>query len=226
MAAAQRERQGARSDGRRRGTRPPVRVPEVALGVVLVVGGALAAVVWHATGERTRPVLVAARDVPRGDVLDRDDLRAVEVHVPDGVAVVAATSSAGLIGKVAVADLAAGTLVSPSVVADRPVAGMADRVVGVAVQPGDAPARLRRGDRVDAIRTPAAGGLPGDAAAPEVLVAGAVVADVDRSTDPTRPVQVALIVPRDAAPSVAAAVAARQLRLAVVGVAATTGTSP
>jgi hypothetical protein len=192
-----------------------VRYPELALGVVCIAGAALAAVVWQATGDRSSEVAVLARDVTRGTVLTAADLRPARMQVPDGVAVVPVADARRLIGRVAAADLPAGTVASLALTIERPSPAADERIVGMALSPGEAPVRLRRGDRVDVLRTPTTGtGTPGG---PEVLVTGAIVTDVERPADEYRPVQVGVIVPAGAAPAVAAAVATRQLRLVGVG---------
>jgi hypothetical protein len=186
-----------------------------AVGIAVVAACGLVAVVWNATSDATSPVIVLARDVARGTVLAGADLRVERVRVPGAVPTIAPQDARRLLGRIATVDLPAGTLVSASLLADRPAATGNERVVGLALGAGETPLRLRRGDRVDVIRTPTAG--TGVAPAPEVLVTGAVIADVETADDPQRTVRVGVIVPAVSAPVVAAAMANRQLRLVGAG---------
>jgi len=204
-----------RSTGRGEPFRRRPRIAPSLIGLTVVGACVVLAVVWNATSDATSPVVVLARDVARGTVLAGADLRVERVRVPDAVPTITPQDARRLLGRVVTVDLPAGTLASASFLADRPAAAGDERVVGLAFGAGETPLRLRRGDRVDVIRTPTAG--TGVAPAPEVLVTGAVVADVETADDTQRTVRVGVIVPATSAPVVAAAMANRQLRLVGAG---------
>lgn len=130
------------------------RLPFVALGVVLVLGGALVSgLMVQSAGERTA-VLAAAGPIAQGQVIAADDLKVVEVAVADGVAVVPATHRSALVGQVAAAPVAEGTLLAPGQVS--PDGGLPDGtvVVGALLGPGQLPvANLQPGQRVRMLTT-------------------------------------------------------------------------
>lgn len=132
-----------------------------ALGVALVLVGALAAA-WLLAGSSDRAaVLVLARDVPYGQSLTAADLTTAEVLVDPGVRTVPASEMDTVLGQVAATGLAAGSLLAPGQVTAGfpPVAGQA--LVGLPVQAGHLPAGgLTAGDRVLVVDTPQADADP------------------------------------------------------------------
>lgn len=128
------------------------RLPEVAIGVLVTVGFALAAVLWHLSAAQKVPVLALASDVGRGEVIEAEDLRVAHVASDDQVPLLAASQSAEVVGRVAVADLVAGTLVGPSLVAAVPAVEPGDGVVGLSLEGGQVPSgRLSTGDIVNVV---------------------------------------------------------------------------
>jgi flagella basal body P-ring formation protein FlgA len=88
-------------------------VPWIALAVLLVVGGALLAwLVVQSAADRSS-VLVAARSLSPGHVLESADLRVVDVGVEGEAAVIPASEREGLTGQVVVAAIPEGALISP-----------------------------------------------------------------------------------------------------------------
>jgi len=129
-----------------------MRVPQLALGLVLSGLAALGFVLFNAASVQRTAALALAADVERGQVLEVDDLRIVHVGTDDLVAMTPATDSGVLVGKAVVADLAAGTLLT----ADHVSAGAAltpgAGVVGLALAPGQYPTpRLTVGDLVSVV---------------------------------------------------------------------------
>ncbi len=103
-------------------------------------------------------MLVLARPMHAGEPLDAAALRAEPVHVGATVGHVPAADLHRMVGKVAAADLAQGTLVSDSLFIGRPPVPAGSTVVAAALAPGQfATFQLRPGQAVAAIRT---GGQP------------------------------------------------------------------
>ena len=151
-----------------------VRFPELALGGVLVVAGAVGSVLWGTRGPDQR-VLVAARDLHRGEVLDTGAVRWAAVS---GDRIAAQLDPATLVGRVLSGDVPVGSPLVPAHI--RPVRPIADDEVGVGVslERGMFPPDLAEGDEVMLVVTGPtdAGGSPAET---EVLGAPARVYRLD-----------------------------------------------
>lgn len=125
------------------------RVPWVALGVVLVLAGALMfGLLVQSAGDRVA-VIVAARDIDPGQVIDTSDLRVVEIAIDGQASTVPASQRGALVGKTAASRLPAGALVSAAHFADRSLLAAGEVVVGALLGPGGLPVpNLRVGDEV------------------------------------------------------------------------------
>jgi hypothetical protein len=135
--------------------RPPsskVRVPQLAVGLLLTAGTALAFLLWNAASVERAGVLALATDVERGHVVALEDLRIVYVGTDDPIAVTDAEASAELIGRAANSDLPAGTLVTTAQLTAGPALTPGAGVVGLALAPGEYPTPyLSIGDVVDVL---------------------------------------------------------------------------
>ncbi|WP_158578989.1 SAF domain-containing protein [Spongiactinospora rosea] len=111
--------------------------------------GALIGWEVYAAATRHTPVLVMARDVSVGQVLQLQDLRTVSMGMDPGVARFDASDKPMVIGKRAAVGLKSGTLLAPSQVTDQVIPGPGEVVVPLALKPSQLPARgLRPGDQV------------------------------------------------------------------------------
>jgi hypothetical protein len=195
------------------------RVPELVLGVVLVAAFGLGTVLWQTSTSKRQAKLVLSRALSRGDVLTADALRVENVRLSAGVESVSSAEAKVVIGKAAVADLAPGTLVSRALFADQVVPGAGERVVGMALAPGEYPtSRLRRGDVVDVVLAPTAVPAAGADAVPgQVLAHGVKVWDIEKRSDNSGTMVVSVVVPEAQLAVVATAAAQKQVRLALGG---------
>lgn len=133
--------------GRRR-----TRIPEVAIGLLLMVGFSLGAVLWHLNTTRREPALALAADVQRGEVIRAGDLRVVYLASDDPIAHLPESAESDLVGRTAVADLEQGTLLTRSQVVAKAVLEPNEGVVGLALDPGQFPAiGLVPGDQVNVV---------------------------------------------------------------------------
>jgi hypothetical protein len=129
-----------------------VRVPQLALGVVLAGLAALGFVLFNAASVQRTPVLALAADVQRGQVLEVEDLQVVHVGTDDVLALTPADRSELLVGRAAITDLAAGTLLTTDQVAAGSTLTPGAGVVGLALAPGQYPTpRLAIGDLVSVV---------------------------------------------------------------------------
>lgn len=200
----------------RTAARRRVRVPELALGVVLVFGFGLAAVVWQSSSSRRVPVTVLATELRRGEVVGLADLRAEAVGSGEGVPLVAWSDHDQFVGKVALADLPAGLPLRPELVGEVPDLGAGDGLVALRLVPGSFPAgSLRVGDVVDVVFAPPTGVEPDPALPPSIVASAASVWDVAELADAEGSALVTLRLPIGSAHQVGAA--AGSVRLVRVG---------
>lgn len=160
--------------------RPPgrrVRIPELAIGVLVTVVFALGAVLWHLSAVEKVPALAAASSIQRGEVIEAADVRVVYVSSDQALARLDSSQLERVVGRVALVDLAEGTLLTQSVVAEAEALEAGDGVVGLSLDPGAYPARgLAPGDRVNVVR---AADLADLDAEPAVIARNATVFAVD-----------------------------------------------
>lgn len=190
------------------------RVPELVVGLGLMVGFALAAVLWHSSTSDRVPALALANPVARGEVIEASDLRVVQLSA-DSVAYLGQGDAQVLIGRPAAADLPAGALLTPASVDAEVTLGPGEGVVGLALDPGQFPASaLVPGDMVNVVA--AGDAAPAASAANPVLVSGALIYAVeDIGSQGKRFVSVKLAVAD--ANRVAAAAERGPVRLVLVG---------
>ncbi len=140
------------SGGRRR------KLGWVWAGVAAVAASAVAfTLTGQELGARTE-VLVLARDVPAGHVLQPSDLRGVQVATDTGVVPVADRGE--VVGRRAKVPLVAGSLLARGQIgrtASFPPPGRSQ--VALAVEAGGAPPELERGDRVAVLAGPSGAGV-------------------------------------------------------------------
>ncbi len=190
-----------------------VQVPQLVVAVFLVAVGALVAVVVFSQAAARQPVLALANPVERGEVIGSEDLMVVYVATDDPINTLPAEAASGLVGLTAVADLDAGTIVTPAHFVSRSVVDAGEGVVGLALAPGEYPTpQLAPGDLVVVVVT--ARGSSESGATPRV-VGSAVVFDVaELGSGGDR--FVSLRMPAEVAAEVADAAAAGRVRLVLV----------
>ncbi|HEY5878879.1 MAG TPA: SAF domain-containing protein [Nakamurella sp.] len=142
-----------------------------AVGLIVVLGmGAVFGWLYTTAGEKT-PVVVMAREVPVGQVIERADLSTVDVA--GSVTAIAGTNLSSAVGQRAAVGLIPGTLLQRGMLtgADTIPAGWVQ--VGVALKAGQLPADgVHAGDKVAAVRL---GGNAAGAAQPTNAPAAATV---------------------------------------------------
>jgi hypothetical protein len=186
-----------------------VQVPQLRIAVFLVAIGALVAVVLFSRAAAREPVIALAQSVERGQVVAADDLMVVYVASDDPIATVGSDQNSMVVGLTAVADLEAGTILTPAQFVSGNVLASGEAVVGVALAPGEYPTlRLAPGDPVDVVVTDPA------AEAGRVIVLAVVFDIAELGTQGDR--FVSLQIPADKAAEVAAAASADRVRLVLV----------
>jgi len=194
------------------------RLPEFVVGAALFVGFALAAVLWHMSTTDKAPALALAAPVSQGEVVEASDLRVVYVASDDPIARLGRSAARDLVGRVALADLPAGTILTSGSVAPRLGVGPGEGLVGLALDPGQVPAaRLLPGELVNIVAGPAEGAAAAaDGRLTAVLASRATVFAVEElRTEGGKLVSVKL--PESDANRVAAAAERGPVRLVLVG---------
>lgn len=130
-----------------------VRLPELAIGLFVMVGFALGAVLWHLNSVDKSPALAIAANVERGETLTSNDIRVVYVASDDVLATIGEGQMSQVVGRVALVDLPAGALLTRDLVADAVVIEAGDGVAGLSLEPGQYPALgLAPGDIINVVR--------------------------------------------------------------------------
>jgi Chaperone for flagella basal body P-ring formation len=124
------------------------QIPLVVVGVLLVVGGALAFADASLHLGSRQEVLVVTHSVAAGDVLTAGDVSVVRVSTGSGVSVIPLSSESSVVGRPVAVPVVAGALLTRGEVgALSPVASGSD-VVAVGLKAGQYPPDLGPGDRV------------------------------------------------------------------------------
>ena len=208
--------------GRGAQVRSRVRVPELALGVMLVAGGALGAVLW-ATHEPTQRVLVAARSIQRGESVDATMLRWAVVS---GDRITAIDVTEGLGGRIAAVDIAAGSPLQDVLFQPPTSIGAGQIEYGLALDPGDFPVGLGVGDVVEVVAVPAPDAT-GTASEPITLaVAAEVLVAPGADLAPGQKAVVNLLIARGDAPVLATAIEVKLGRVSDSGPEPGSGAEP
>jgi hypothetical protein len=189
-------------------------MPLVAIGIVLVIGSALAVAMWTAATSSRVPVLVAARDIPEGAVIAREDLTTANVAAGPDVSSIPASSRSKVIGQVASVRVGKGAMLTDGQFDDDSVVGPDEAVVSVRVAPGDLPnPDLRDGQFVMVVRVTTVGAVDSR----PVEVATAKVMHLEFLDDGGQgEMSVSLLVPASTAGLVADASASDEARLVLV----------
>jgi hypothetical protein len=183
---------------------------ELALGCALVVGGAIGVVVWQREATRPDTVVIAARDLRRGDTLTVADLNTGTVVGSQGVRVPSPETLTGLLGTTVRVDIPAGAMVMPELFEQRTPPDVDEALISMALRPGEAPPDLAPLDqvRVVLVRLDPLGTAP-----PAITTDAAQVWAVRPATDVDPTVIVTVRTAADVLPRVALA---DRIRLGVV----------
>lgn len=201
---------------------PKQRQPSwVVLGVVLVgVAALLGAWIFIATSDQIA-VMVAARDIEPGEVIEATDLQVIEIGGSVDMRAVQRDQQDLVVGLAARGPIPEGTVMNTGLVAprDRVIpAGWA--VVGASLPRGAIPSTdLIVGDRVDLLRTTQRAGAPDESPLTASRITAGTVWSVrpPEASSVSAETWVALLVPTDTREPVAQAASEGLLALALLG---------
>ena len=145
----------------------PFRLPEVVIGVLLVAGCALLALLWNQSNNATTTIVVAARPIARGATIAPEDLRGTEI-TGETPAMIAGSKASVLLGQVALVDIAPDVPFTQSLLTEAAPLSPDEALTSMALAPGQLPPDLAPNDVVRLVVTavPDAAGV-----APSVLLA-------------------------------------------------------
>ncbi len=157
------------------------RVPEILVGTFLVAIFGLAGAWFYANSTQSTGYLALRNDVGRGQEITGDDVTIFEISTESPLRAVPRIAPESVVGKIALVDMAAGTLLTVDQLADAAQIPEGEGIVGLALSPGEYPTRsLRTGDIVRVVVMP----QPGQdlsAAAVTVVSERATVVEVSQS---------------------------------------------
>ena len=139
------------------------RVPEMAIGIALVIGGALGSLLLFQSATNTITVVSASHFLARGHVVAPSDLLAMELSEQSGKSFVKAGDAQSLVGKSMAIDIDPSTPIHPSMLQMRDPLASGEALTSTAVEVGDFPPALADGDRVQVVFAPdmsSGGALP------------------------------------------------------------------
>jgi len=212
----QRAAEGARPGGTRTSGRHR-QLPLVVVGVLLVVGCALAFTDASLHLGSREEVLVVAQPLSAGQVLTIGDLRAVRVSTGGGLDAVLVGEESSVLGRRTSVPLVAGAVLTTAEVGNAPPVGPGSDVVAVGLKAGSYPPDLAPGDRVQVVPvTTSASGSTGTVTIGSP-VGATVVAVEPASAESDNPTVFSLQVSTSDADEVASLAAADQASLIEVG---------
>jgi Flp pilus assembly protein CpaB len=157
----------------------------VVVGLLLMTVAVLGGASLIRTAQARTPVLVAANTVQPGEVIQRSDLRIVEMSVPAGVAYLSASAEGQIEGGVAAEPLWDGKILGPGSVSEAPPVGPGMVAITLLLPPESAVGGdIRSGDQVAVLSSPGADEAGGNQqnVATTILLSDVPVLSVDRAT--------------------------------------------
>jgi hypothetical protein len=130
------------------------RLPEMAIGIALIVAGGIGSVLLYQSASDTETIVGVARSLRRGHILQRTDLTGIEVPGEVGTVFVGADEAMSLVGKVILIDITSGTPLTANMFTNQAVLESGDVLTAVALRPGQFPPGLAVGDRVSVALLP------------------------------------------------------------------------
>jgi hypothetical protein len=130
------------------------RIPELAVGLALMLGGALGAILLSRSGDSIVVVVGAASDLQRGQKIAPSDLIAIETPLSLSGSFVTESEASSLIGQTLLVDLQASTPLTASMFSDQQQLLPNEALTSAAIQQGNYPIDLAVGDQVRLVTVP------------------------------------------------------------------------
>ena len=130
------------------------RIPELAVGLVLMLSGALGAILLSRSGDSIVVVAGAANDLQRGQKISPPDLIAIEVPLSLSSSFITESRASSLIGQTLLVDLQGSTPLTASMFSDQQQLLPDEALTSAAIQQGNYPIDLAVGDQVRLVTVP------------------------------------------------------------------------
>ena len=131
--------------------RKGVRIPEFAIGLLIVSVCIIGAFMWQNSGAEGTQVLVSSRALKRGHEIQASDLSSITLTSSDDIALLATSSATAIIGMRLTTDIEAGSPLTPSQLISVEPLTPTEGLAGITVTKSQAPADLTAGDNVQVI---------------------------------------------------------------------------
>ena len=128
-----------------------VRIPEFAIGLLIVSVCIIGAFMWQNSGAEGTQVLVSSRALERGHEIQAADLSTITLTSSDDIALLATSSATAIIGMRLTTDIEAGSPLTPSQLISVEPLTPTEGLAGITVTKSQAPADLTAGDNVQVI---------------------------------------------------------------------------
>lgn len=125
-----------------------VRVPELAIGLLIVSACVLGALLWQRSVEKGATVLTASADLKRGQLISDADLSAVVVSSDQPLRLLKVSAATQVVGMRALVDIPMGTPLSMTQLSAVEPVDARYALIGVTVTLAQAPLDLMAGDKV------------------------------------------------------------------------------
>ena len=130
------------------------RIPEMALGLFLVVGGAFGALMMYRSGTESVTVVASAHKLHRGQVISQSDLVATEVPGSASHFFVSGAEAKTLVGKTVAVDIGDHVPLSALMVTSKSPLATTEALTSAPVDIGNYPNEIAPGDRVRVVLAP------------------------------------------------------------------------
>ena len=131
--------------------RKGVRIPEFAIGLLIVCVCIVGAFMWQNSDATGTQVLVTSRALQRGHEIQASDLSSITVTSSDDIALLDTSTATDVIGMRVTTDIVAGTPLTPSQLISLNPLSKTEGLAGITVTKSQAPANLAAGDDVQVI---------------------------------------------------------------------------
>jgi len=131
--------------------RKGVRIPEFAIGLLIICICIIGAFMWQNSDATGTKVLVTSRALQRGHEIQASDLSSITLTSSEDIALLETSTATDIIGMRITTDIVAGTPLTPSqLISVRPLT-TTEGLAGITVTKAQAPANLAAGDNVQVI---------------------------------------------------------------------------